>query len=121
VIVSRDARRRVVAGLAGEAYSDALQEAMEIAIENVPLIDGTVFLCPDVSGSMASPLTGHRAGATSAVRCIDVAALVGEHFCARTRRQKCCVLDESRVMAMWSSSSLTANRGPIRRADAVPK
>jgi 60 kDa SS-A/Ro ribonucleoprotein len=64
------------AATAPTQVTDALQEAMEIAIENVPLIDGKVFICPDVSGSMASPLTGHRAGATSAVRCIDVAALV---------------------------------------------
>jgi 60 kDa SS-A/Ro ribonucleoprotein len=55
---------------------DALQDAMEAATENVPRIDGKVYVLPDVSGSMSSPVTGHRAGATSAVRCIDVAALV---------------------------------------------
>ena len=56
--------------------SDALQDAMEIAIANVPSIDGRVYVCPDVSGSMSSPVTGFRKGATTAVRCIDVAALV---------------------------------------------
>jgi len=55
---------------------DALQDAMEVAIENVPAIKGRVFVCPDVSGSMHSPVTGHRAGSTTATRCIDVAALV---------------------------------------------
>jgi 60 kDa SS-A/Ro ribonucleoprotein len=55
---------------------DALQDAMEIAMANVPVIEGRVFVCPDVSGSMMSPVTGHRAGATTSVRCIDVAALV---------------------------------------------
>ncbi|HWF90163.1 MAG TPA: hypothetical protein VN659_15055, partial [Pyrinomonadaceae bacterium] len=55
---------------------DALQDAMEIAIANVPVIKGRVFVCPDVSGSMSSPATGYRKGSTSAVRCIDVAALV---------------------------------------------
>ena len=55
---------------------DALQDAMEIAIANVPAIEGRVFVCPDVSGSMLSPVTGHRAGATTAVCCVDVAALV---------------------------------------------
>lgn len=54
----------------------ALQAAMEIAIENVPRIEGQVYVCPDVSGSMSSSITGHREGATSTVRCIDVAALV---------------------------------------------
>ena len=55
---------------------EALQDAMEIAIQNVPKVEGKVYVCPDVSGSMHSPVTGYRQGATSAVRCIDVAALV---------------------------------------------
>jgi 60 kDa SS-A/Ro ribonucleoprotein len=55
---------------------DALQDAMEIAIANVPAIEGRVYVCPDVSGSMSSPGTGYRKGATTAVRCLDIAALV---------------------------------------------
>ncbi len=55
---------------------EALQDAMEVAIENVPSINGRVYVCPDVSGSMQSPVTGHRTGATTSTRCIDVAALV---------------------------------------------
>jgi 60 kDa SS-A/Ro ribonucleoprotein len=58
------------------AVREALQDAMEIATQNVPSIQGRVFVCPDVSGSMQSPVTGHRAGSTTATRCIDVAALV---------------------------------------------
>ena len=54
---------------------DALQDAMEIALANVPAIEGRVYVCPDVSGSMSSAVTGYRKGATTAVRCIDVAAL----------------------------------------------
>ncbi|MGC4030139.1 MAG: hypothetical protein QM754_00115 [Tepidisphaeraceae bacterium] len=59
---------------------DALQTAMEIATANVPKIDGRVIVCPDVSGSMQSPVTGVRRGATTAVRCLDVAALVAACF-----------------------------------------
>jgi len=55
---------------------DALQDAMEIAIGNVPSVSGKVWVFPDVSGSMQAPVTGRRTGASSAVRCIDVAALV---------------------------------------------
>ncbi len=58
------------------AIRDALQDALEIALANVPQIEGQVVVCPDVSGSMSSPVTGYRAGATSTVRCIDVAGLV---------------------------------------------
>jgi 60 kDa SS-A/Ro ribonucleoprotein len=58
------------------ALKNALQDAMEIAISNVPAVSGKVWVFPDVSGSMQSPVTGHRAGSTTKVRCIDVAALV---------------------------------------------
>jgi 60 kDa SS-A/Ro ribonucleoprotein len=47
-----------------------------MSLANVPALGGNVVVCPDVSGSMASPVTGYRQGATTAVRCIDVAALV---------------------------------------------
>jgi 60 kDa SS-A/Ro ribonucleoprotein len=59
-----------------QVVREALQDAMEIAIGNVPEIEGKVYVFPDISGSMHSPVTGHRKGATSKVRCIDVAALV---------------------------------------------
>ncbi|WP_192560319.1 vWA domain-containing protein [Pseudomonas allokribbensis] len=55
---------------------EALQDALELSLSNVPKIEGAVVVCPDVSGSMGSPLTGYRQGATTAVRCIDVAALI---------------------------------------------
>lgn len=55
---------------------EALQDAMEMALVNIGEFAGRVVVCPDVSGSMASPVTGYRRGATSTVRCIDVAALV---------------------------------------------
>lgn len=55
---------------------EALQDALELSLANVPALPGSVVVCPDVSGSMHSPITGYRHGATTAVRCIDVAALV---------------------------------------------
>jgi 60 kDa SS-A/Ro ribonucleoprotein len=65
---------------------DALQDAMEVATENVPRIEGKVYVCPDVSGSMSSPVTGYRPGATSTVRCIDVAALVAASILRQNRQ-----------------------------------
>jgi len=54
----------------------ALCEAAEIACGNVPELPGPVVIGLDVSGSMQSLVTGHGArGATSKVRCVDVAAL----------------------------------------------
>lgn len=54
----------------------ALEQALEISLANVPALSGRVMVCPDVSGSMHSSITGYRRGASSAVRCIDVAALI---------------------------------------------
>lgn len=62
------------------AIREALQDAMEIAVANVPTIDGQIVICPDVSGSMQTPVTGRRGGATTKVRCIDIAALVAAAF-----------------------------------------
>jgi len=55
--------------------SNALQDAMEIALENVPSFGENVFILPDVSGSMGSPVTGYRGTATTSVSCHQVAAL----------------------------------------------
>lgn len=54
---------------------EALQDAMEIALENVPPL-GKVYVAVDVSGSMGSPITGSRGRVrSSSVRCVDVASL----------------------------------------------
>jgi 60 kDa SS-A/Ro ribonucleoprotein len=54
----------------------SLERAMEVSVRNVPRLPGKTWVFVDVSGSMQSPVTGHRAGATTAVRCVDVAALM---------------------------------------------
>jgi 60 kDa SS-A/Ro ribonucleoprotein len=56
--------------------ANALQDAMEIATGNVPEFPGKVYVFPDISGSMHAPVTGYRQGSSSAVRCVDIAALV---------------------------------------------
>ena len=54
----------------------ALEDALEQSFATVPSVPGRLVVCPDVSGSMRSPATGYRKGASSKVRCVDVAALV---------------------------------------------
>jgi 60 kDa SS-A/Ro ribonucleoprotein len=85
---------------------EALQDAMEIAIANVPRIEGSVVVCPDVSGSMHSPVTGYRKGATSAVRCIDVAALVAAAF-MRANRETLVLPFEQHVVELWLNPGST--------------
>lgn len=65
---------------------EALQDALEISISNVPHAAGKVYVLPDVSGSMRSPVTGHVPGSTTKVRCLDVAALVAAAILRRNPR-----------------------------------
>jgi 60 kDa SS-A/Ro ribonucleoprotein len=75
----------------------ALEEALELSLQCVPTVPGRVVVCPDVSGSMSSPVTGYHKGASSAVRCIDVAALVAAAM-LRTNRQTRVMPFEERVV-----------------------
>ena len=82
---------------------DALQDAMEIAIGNVPKLTGKVYILPDVSGSMHSPATGYRKGATSKVRCIDVAALVAAAIVRRNPRAEVIPFSDNVVQVSLNS------------------
>lgn len=67
------------------AVQAALESALEASLARVPKLGGQVVVCPDVSGSMNSPVTGYRKGASSKVRCIDIAALVAAAVLRRNR------------------------------------
>jgi 60 kDa SS-A/Ro ribonucleoprotein len=67
---------RAASGAVPVAIVHALARAVEHAVANVPTMGKAVVLCPDVSASMHSAITGDRGSATSVVRCVDVAALV---------------------------------------------
>ncbi len=71
-----------------EAVREALADAVDVALENVPAIDGQVYVCLDVSGSMHTPVTGHRHGSSTSVQCIDVAALMAAAIVRRNPRAR---------------------------------
>lgn len=66
----------------------ALQKAAEVAVENVPVIEGEMEICLDVSGSMRDPVSGTRINPktglpesfTTKTKCIDVASLFASCF-----------------------------------------
>lgn len=69
--------------------ADALATAMEHAVHNVPVVAGELAVCLDVSGSMTScSVTGARKGATSAVRCVDAAALIAAALLRKNPRAR---------------------------------
>lgn len=68
---------KAIRGIAPPAIYLALEQAMEYATENVPELNvNGVVVCVDTSGSMQSPVTGERTGATTETSCVDVAALM---------------------------------------------
>lgn len=71
----------MVAARAAEAtlpkpIAKALDRAMDEATRSVPTLEGRLVVALDVSGSMSSPVTGYRPGATTVVTCVEVAALI---------------------------------------------
>lgn len=65
-----------VADDAPQKIKAALHQAAEIACGNVPQLPGPIVIGLDTSGSMSMSATGLQGrGATSKVRCVDVAAL----------------------------------------------
>lgn len=58
-----------------DAIRVALAQALDVALTNVPVLPGRTVVAVDVSGSMRSPVTGHRKGSTTKTTCLDVAAL----------------------------------------------
>lgn len=98
------------------AVRDALQDAMEMAIGNVPRFEGRVVVCPDVSGSMSSAVTGHRGSATSSVRCIDVAALVAASILRKNPAARVLPFEQAVVQL-----SLNARDSVMTNAQALAK
>lgn len=84
----------VEAGMPREIVS-ALHDAMEIATESVPAIEGALAICVDVSGSMQNSVSGERGGATSKVRCIDAAALVASALLRKNPAARVIAFDTS--------------------------
>ena len=91
----------------------ALEAALNIATENVPLLQGEVYIFVDVSGSMDSNrVTGIRKGATTTVTCRDVSALIAASIAKRN--------DQAVVMPfsnrLYPDYSLDTNKSVLENA-----
>lgn len=92
----------------------ALEEALEFSLRSVPKVPGRIVVCPDVSGSMGSPVTGYRQGASSKVRCIDVAALVAAAMLRTNRQARVLPFEQAVVpLALQPNDRLAANAAKL--------
>lgn len=97
---------------------NALQEAMEVAVENVPSLNGlSVKIAVDTSGSMSSNLTGNRGTATSKAACIDVASLIASTLLRKNKGSKLYPFDTS----VHSASSVNAFDSIMTNASKLRK
>lgn len=74
---------------------NALQDALEASIQNIPTFkcDG-IHVLIDTSGSMGgASITGNRASATSKVRCVDVAGLIGASILRKNQNSNVILFD----------------------------
>ena len=55
--------------------TNALQDAADHSLDNIPAFPGKAYVMVDTSGSMQSPATGNRGSVTSKTSCVDVAAV----------------------------------------------
>ena len=95
----------------------ALQDAMEIALENVPKVDGVVWVMVDCSGSMDSPVTGSRKGATTKVSCREVAGLIASAFLRTNPQTRVVAFAESAVnVRLNPRDSVVTNARTIAQA-----
>lgn len=89
---------------------EALQDALDAALENVPELEGKTWVMVDVSGSMQSPVTGTRSGASSKVQCIDVAALIASALLRKNRQAGVIVFNTvARLVALNPRDSVVSN------------
>jgi 60 kDa SS-A/Ro ribonucleoprotein len=92
---------------------NALAQAVEVSVQNVPKIAGSVAIAVDVSGSMSSAVTGHRQGATSAMRCVDVAGMMAATIVARNPGAMVLPFNDAVRSFNWHASGVMAQANAL--------
>jgi 60 kDa SS-A/Ro ribonucleoprotein len=96
--------------------SNALQDAVDKAVKNIPAFKGKVVVCVDSSGSMGSQVTGARGTATSKVTCVDVASLVAACVVNKADDAEVVVFDTSaEFVKLNPRDSIMTNKKIINR------
>lgn len=109
---------QAIRGTAPAAIHLALEQAMEYATENTPEFNvNGVVVCQDTSGSMNSPVTGTRDGATTTTTCVQVAALMASCVLRKNPNKTYIVPFDTRVHAVTlnPNDSVFVNADKLRR------
>lgn len=93
---------------------NAVSDAMETACRNVPEFDTDPIICIDISGSMSSPVTGYRAGATSKMTCTQAAAMFASALLRVNRNGQVIPFDTSpRLISINPNDTIATNASKL--------
>ena len=93
--------------------TNALQDALEISVENVPQFPGNIVVCVDTSGSMNSPVTGQRRGATTTLTCLETAAVFASAILKRNKESRVMLFDTQLHEATLNPSDAIATNAEL--------
>lgn len=79
---------------------EALRKASEIAAGSLPRMADSLAIAIDVSGSMESPISGIHRGASSVMRCVDVAGVIAASLLKRHPQAR--VLPFAEAVRPWA-------------------
>lgn len=96
---------------------EALEKALNFSLQTVPVFEGKTYVFVDVSGSMSSPITGHRVGSTSKMRCVDVAALIASSLMRANAENVEVVMFDTRL----HTAKLRPNGSVMENAQIIAK
>ncbi len=91
----------------------AIEAAMEFAIERTPAIEGKTWVFVDVSGSMHSPVTGYRRGASARATCVDAASLIASAIVRKNPETEVIAFNESAIDVRLSPSDTVMTNATI--------
>lgn len=94
----------------GADVKNALQDALDAAIENVPQLNGKTLIAIDISGSMRCPVTGERDSASTQALCSEVAPLMAACILRNNRNSDVIIYDsEARYINLNGRDSIVTN------------
>jgi 60 kDa SS-A/Ro ribonucleoprotein len=95
---------------APHAITEALQDALDVSVENIPQLKGRIAIFVDVSGSMSSAVTGNRGSVTTQVTCREVAGLMAASLVHRNKDAMVVQFsDKASLMAVNPRDSILTN------------
>lgn len=97
--------------------ANAVSDALDKSLDNVPIIPGKLWVFLDISGSMRNSITGYRKGSSSKTSCAHVAALMGSALLKKNPDTKILMFDDE----LHESYKIYSNSSVLNNCDRIIK